>query len=68
MKRSQEIGSAAPSDDCVMTSVVTADQYASGSRASRAISTDSTAATAVRTECTKIGHPVDFAHSLHLDL
>src|SRR5882762_3814302 len=57
-RRCQETDSAAPRDDCVITRVVTPAQYVSGSRNNRAASTEATAATAVRAECTKTGHPV----------
>jgi hypothetical protein len=53
--RRQETANAAPNDDCVMTKVVIGAQYASGSRNSRATSTEPTAATAVRAECTTTG-------------
>src|SRR5258708_18712474 len=54
-KRWRETAKAAPSEDCVITRVVTGAQYASGKRASRAAATDTTAATAVRAECSTIG-------------
>src|SRR5271156_426832 len=66
MKRSKEIGKPAPSADCVITSVVTPAQYASGSRASRATRMESTAATAVRTEWISTGQTgpsVNLAHA-----
>lgn len=53
--RSHETVSAAPSDDCVITKVVIAAQYASGSRSKRATRTETIAAAAVRAECTRIG-------------
>jgi len=54
-KRCRETASAAPNDDCVMTRVVIGAQYASGSRNKRATSTETTAASAVRAECTTTG-------------
>ena len=53
--RSQETARAAPNDDCVITKVVIGAQYASGRRNNRAIRSEVTAVTAVRTECTRIG-------------
>src|SRR5258707_2802259 len=54
-KRWRETVKAAPREDCVITRVVTGAQYASGKRTSRAAATDTTAATAVRAECSTIG-------------
>src|SRR5271166_4556435 len=54
-KRCHETANAAPSDDCTITRVVIGAQYAAGSRSKRPASTEATAATAVRTECTKTG-------------
>src|SRR4029077_11821212 len=56
--------SAAPSEYCVITKVVIGAQYASGSWKSRATSSEATAATAVRAECTKPGHPARPARSV----
>ena len=55
-KRCHETASAAPSEDCVITKVVIGAQYASGSRNSRATNYETSAANAVRPECTKTGH------------
>ena len=55
MKRSKEIGNAAPRDDCVITSVVIPAQYASGSCANRAARMESIAATAVHKQWINTG-------------
>ena len=57
-KRCKETVNAAPSDDCAITTVVIGAQYVSGSRNKRDTSTETTAATAVRAECTKTGNQV----------
>src|SRR6266404_2662360 len=62
--RCRETVSAAPKDDWVITRVVIGAQYASGSRNNRAASSDATAATAVRAECTNTGHSVHSTRSL----
>src|SRR6266404_3970057 len=62
--RCRETVSAAPKDDWVLTRVVIGAQYASGSRNNRAASSDATAATAVRAECTNTGHSVHSTRSL----
>src|SRR5215813_6196515 len=56
MNRCHDTESAAPNDDCSITSVVTAAQYASGSPNWRAMSSDVTATVAVLAECTRTGH------------
>jgi hypothetical protein len=61
MNRCQDTFSAAPSDDCAITMVVIGAQYASGSRNKRATSNETTAATAVRAECTNIIQPPQLA-------
>ena len=63
-KRCQETVSAAPNDDCVITTVVIGAQYACGSRNNPAASNEATATAAVRTECTKTGHPVHLTPAL----
>ena len=64
MNRSLETFSAAPSDDCVMTRVVIGAHQVPGSRNNRATSSEITAATAVRRECTSTGHHVNLNLSL----
>jgi len=64
MNRSLETFSAAPSDDCVMTRVVIGAHQVPGSRNNRATSSEITAATAVRSECTSTGHQVNLNLSL----
>jgi hypothetical protein len=54
--RSKERPDKALPRDCVITIVVIGAQYASGSWNNRATSREATHATAVRAECTKIGH------------
>src|SRR5271157_68511 len=63
-KRCPETASAAPSEDCVITRVVIGAQYICGRRNSRAASNEATATTAVRTECTTVGHHTHFTLSL----
>lgn len=52
MKRCREIAHAPPTEDCAITSVVMGAQKGSGKWHTCAASSDTTAATAVRVECT----------------